>query len=104
MVYYCFMRKKDALNRLAKHANEFRSLGAKALYVVGSTARDAASQRSDVDLLVDLKDRNSFSLFDLLELRYRAEAILGRRADVVTREGLHPAIRKTVLAEAVRVF
>ena len=98
------MRKRDALSRLAKSADEFRSLGVKSLYVFGSTARDEARRGSDVDLLVDVKDRSRFSLFDLLELRYRAEAILGQPADVVTRGSLHPAIKKAVLTDAVRVF
>ncbi|MGQ0662119.1 MAG: nucleotidyltransferase family protein [Pseudomonadota bacterium] len=98
------MRKRTARSLLAARADELRAVGVRSLYLFGSTVRSRAGRGSDVDLLVELRDRSRFSLFDLLELRYRAEAILGRRADVVTRESLHPAIKKAVLAEAVRVF
>jgi predicted nucleotidyltransferase len=45
-----------------------------------------------------------FSLVDLVALKHFLEDCLGRKVDVVTREGLEPAIRDRVLREAQPVF
>ncbi len=60
-----------------------------------------AQDVSDLDLLVDLdSDR---SLLDHIGLQQELEDLLGVRVDVVTRRGLHPILRDSVLADAVPV-
>jgi hypothetical protein len=67
--------------------------------VFGSMARDDADENSDVDLLVAPPERHSgLALGGLL---MDAQDLLGRRVDIVTEAGLHPALRERVLAEAV---
>ena len=67
-----------------------QSLGVDHLYLFGSTARDEATQASDVDLFSDYR-RGELSL-------------LGRKVDITTRVGLHPVLRGGIEAGAVRVF
>ena len=98
------MNKKKAIDAIAKHADEIRSLGVAHLYLFGSTARGDAGSKSDVDIFVDLRPRAKFSLFDLMELRAYLGRILKGRADVFPRQGLHRVIRRDVEREAVRVF
>jgi predicted nucleotidyltransferase len=69
----------------------------------GSIARDEATDRSDIDLFVDY-DREHFSFIELIRLRERLTAILGRSADLTTRQGLHPLLRSTIEAEAIKVL
>ena len=65
----------------------------------GSMARGDAHEGSDVDLLVTLLPGTSgLTLGGFL---LDAQALLGRRVDVVTEQGLHPALRERVLADAV---
>lgn len=66
--------------------------------VFGSVVRGDATQQSDIDLLIDALP--GMSLFDLAEIEFRAEAILGRKVDVVVGRSLRAEIRERVLAEA----
>lgn len=83
---------RDAILRIA-HRH-----GARNVRVFGSVARGDHRPTSDVDLLVEMdQDR---SLLDLVGLSQDLEALLQRRVDVVTDEGLHPAIRQRIIVEA----
>lgn len=81
-----------------------RERGLSALALFGSTARDTARPDSDVDVLIDIARDVSFSLIDLVSVKDFLEDRLGRTVDVVTREGLDPAIRDRVIREARAVF
>ena len=69
--------------------------------VFGSVARSAATNRSDLDLLVDFEP--GATAFDQIGLIQELERVFGRRVDVVEPDGLHWLIRPQVLFEAVRV-
>lgn len=89
---------------LSRHADELRACGVKSLYLFGSTARGSARRNSDVDVFIDASDRSTFSLFDLLDVKYLIEDVLHAKADVTTRAGLHPALRNNIVSEAIKVF
>ena len=84
------------------HRAELRALAARhgltEVRLFGSMVRGDADERSDVDLLVTLPP--GMTGLVLGALLADAEALLGRRVDVVTEAGLHPALRQRVLAEA----
>jgi uncharacterized protein len=95
-------QKLDAeLKALEKPLRE-RGLAALALF--GSTARGTSRPDSDVDVLIDIAPDVRFSLVDLVSVKHFLEDRLGRKVDVVTREGLDPAIRDRVIREARAVF
>ena len=94
--------KQETLERLRRHADAMRALGARSVDLFGSTVRDEARPASDVDLFVD--DDDTFSAIELVRLREVVRAILGAEADVTTRDGLHPLIRDEVIASAEKVF
>lgn len=81
-----------------------RARGLTALALFGSTAQGTARPDSDVDVLIDVAPGVSFSLVDLVSVKDFLEDKLGRTVDVVTREGLDPAIRDRVIREARAVF
>lgn len=70
----------------------------------GSVARGEAAVNSDVDLLVDFGVGKKKTLLDLIQLETDVETGLGRRADVVTYDGLHPLLRKQVIHEQVIIL
>jgi predicted nucleotidyltransferase len=76
-----------------------RRRGVTSVRVFGSMARGDAGDDSDVDLLVTLAP--GVSGLALGGLLLDAQDLLGRRVDVVTEQGLHPALRHRVLADAV---
>jgi uncharacterized protein len=98
------VNKERAIAALTSHADEIRAFGVSHVFIFGSTARDEARRGSDVDLFFDLRRGARFSLFDLMDLRAYLRKILGTKADAIPRNGLHRAIRRDVLREAVRVF
>jgi uncharacterized protein len=97
------MTRAEALQRLTAVAPDLRRVGVTSLYVFGSTARDEARDDSDVDLFVDYEP-GKFGLFDLMDAQELAGRALGVRADVMTRDSLHPMLRRKIEESAVRVF
>lgn len=87
------------------HRDELRALarqyGIGGLSVFGSMARGDAGPHSDVDLLVE--NAPGLSGFELGAFQMDVQDILGRKVDLVTRNGLHPMIRERILNEAVPV-
>ncbi len=85
-------KRQLILNIAARH-------GAKRIRVFGSVARGEARPDSDVDFLVDLEPGRS--LFDLGGLLMDLQELLGRKVDVVTKDGLHWYVRDRVVKEAI---
>lgn len=81
-----------------------RERGLTSLALFGSTARGTARADSDVDVLIEVAPDIRFSLIDLVSVKDFLEDRLRRTVDVVTREGLDPAIRDRVIREARAVF
>ncbi len=73
--------------------------GARNVRVFGSVARGTATERSDLDLLVDVEPGRD--LFDLVAFKQEIEEVLGRQVDVLTENSLSPYLREKVLHEAV---
>jgi uncharacterized protein len=97
------MDRNDAIARLREHEAELKALGVQHLYLFGSTARGNAGAESDVDLFFD-HERGELSLFGLMDVKERAAQILGRKADVMTRDSLHKTLRQRIEASALQVF
>lgn len=70
------------------------------LSVFGSTARGNAGPDSDIDLLVVFQPDAVVGLIAFNRFRRELETALGRRVDLVPRDGLKPIIRDEVLSEA----
>jgi putative addiction module CopG family antidote len=97
-------RKEEVLVELAALEKPLRERGLTSLALFGSVVHNAARPDSDVDVLVDVAPDAGFSLIDLVSVKDFLEDRLGRKVDVVTREGLEPAVRDRVLREAEAVF
>ena len=84
-------RREAILRVCAEH-------GARTVRVFGSAVRGEAGDDSDIDLLVELEPGRS--LLDLSGLAADLEALLGRKVDVVTEDGLYWLLRRRILKEA----
>jgi predicted nucleotidyltransferase len=97
------MTRADIIAELRSRAPDIRALGATSLYLFGSVAREQANEASDIDLFVDY-DLERFGFVELIRLREQLSRALGRPADLTTRNGLHPLLRRSIEAEAIKVF
>ena len=97
------MNREIILETLRRHREGLRErFGVERLALFGSAARGEATDRSDVDLLVEY-DR-PITLFDLAATMMRLEEILGvAKVDLVLRDSLLDELRGPILAEAVDV-
>ena len=97
------MGRDQAIARLKAHEAELRQLGIEHLYLFGSTARGEAREDSDVDLFFD-HPVGSIGLYELMDVKETTSRILGRKADIMTRRGLHRLLRDRIEASALQVF
>jgi hypothetical protein len=74
--------------------------GASKVRVFGSVARGEATPDSDVDFLVEW-DVQRISPWGGTGLILELEALLDRKVEIATEQGLHPRIKERVLREAV---
>ena len=86
---------------LHKHQSDLDQFAVKSLAVFGSVARGEATDRSDIDLLVEFNQ--PIGLFEFFRLKYYLETLIGSKVDLVTPDALHPALRDSILNEAVNV-
>lgn len=97
------METADAIRRLQELRAPLEEAGIRALYLFGSMACGTAAEASDVDLFVD-PDYDRFDFVALMRTESRLSERLGRRVDLITREGLHPGLRAKIESEAIRVI
>lgn len=97
------MKRADIIGALQRHEAELRKLGVEHLFLFGSVARDRAKDDSDVDLFFD-HQRGRLGLYELMDVKQKAQEILGRRTDIMTRASLHPVLREQIEKTAQRVF
>ncbi|WHA40308.1 nucleotidyltransferase family protein [Agrobacterium larrymoorei] len=98
------MEKRTAIEKLKARADAVKSMGATSLFLFGSTARDEANVRSDLDLFIDYDPEVRFSLIDLISIKQFLEEELDVEVDLTTRTSLHPQLRNAIELSAVRVF
>ncbi|MCO4764068.1 MAG: nucleotidyltransferase family protein [Myxococcales bacterium] len=95
--------RESVVALLGAHADEWRRYGVLEMHLFGSVARGDYDEHSDVDVMVDLKSPATYS--QLFHLKERLEALLGRRVDLVTRNGARrrPRLIRQIEKDARRV-
>lgn len=74
------------------------------LSLFGSVLRDDFSPASDADVLVSFDDDALWSLWDLTTMQDELAALIGRRVDLVEREGLRNPFRRNRILDTRRVI
>jgi predicted nucleotidyltransferase len=96
------MNRQTTLRLLAEHKPFLvRQFGVKKLALFGSTARDAATAGSDVDVLVEFDGPATSERF--FGVQFYLEDHLGCPVDLVTDKALRPELRPFIEREAVHV-
>jgi len=74
------------------------------LSVFGSAARGEMRPDSDIDLLVEFRPDADVGLLEHAGLMLDLAQLLGRKVDLVSKNGLKPRIRSSVLRDARLVY
>lgn len=94
--------KAEILALLDKNKTKLRTFGVRQFGLFGSFLYDQATEKSDVDFLVEFEpDKKTFTNFS--NLVFFLEELLGRRVEIVTIESLSPHIGPHILREVEHV-
>ena len=86
-----------SLEELARFCRRYQ---VRELALFGSMLRQDHRPESDVDLLVSFQPVARVTFLTLARMQRELEALLGRKVDLVPKDGLKPGIRDHVLATA----
>jgi len=87
--------KEIIISILVKH-------GIKRILVFGSYARNEATTKSDLDLIVDFPEGTS--LLDHIGIEIELSEALNMKIDLLSRNGISPYIKDHVLKEAIVIY
>lgn len=72
--------------------------------VFGSFARGDEKKRSDFDVMIRLKPKSSFSLFDLIGMERELTNKIGCKVDLATEKSIGPYIRSSVFRDLKSIY
>lgn len=87
---------KDKAIPILKEAGVTRSS------LFGSCVRKDYTEKSDVDILVELPSGKS--LFDIIDLKLKLEDMLGKSVDIIEYDAIKPRLKKYILTEQVQIL
>ncbi|WP_373478371.1 nucleotidyltransferase family protein [Geminocystis sp.] len=93
--------KNKVLEVIKAQENLFNKYHIKTLALFGSTARNEATENSDLDFLVEFNKSPTLSMY--MNLKFYLEELFNKPVDLVTIKSIKPIIKESILAEAVYV-
>lgn len=98
------MDKHHAIETLKRHRAELERRGVRHAALFGSTARGEQGPKSDIDILIDIDPTSRMGVYEYAALKNFIGTLFEAPVDVVERAGLKPAVRPSVLRDAVDAF
>jgi predicted nucleotidyltransferase len=94
----------EAVSRLRGAKAGLRKHGVAHIDLFGSIVRNEADSESDIDVVVEFKQRRGMSLSKFASLRTKLEDILGYEVDLAENKSLRPEVKRAFQRDALRVF
>ena len=98
------MNRESIVAAIRSQEALLKQVGVASLALVGSSARDARRDDSDVDVLIDVADAEAFSLMDRIGVMHLLADRLGMAVDVSRSDTLDPIVRDRMVKDAIRIF
>jgi uncharacterized protein len=92
--------RTEIFNLLEKNRTAIKNFGVKELGIFGSVARGEQTEKSDVDVLVELEKKTFDSYMNLL---FFLEDLFESKVDLVMKTSIKPVIRDNILSETIYV-
>jgi len=93
------MTHDDIRNKIIPVLKPYRVLR---VGLFGSTARGEATDKSDIDLLIDIK--NDISLIEYIGIKQQLENVLGKNVDLIEYQAIKPALKQKILKEEIVLY
>ncbi len=95
----------DELNKIKeKMVPVFKKYPISYAGVFGSFARGEERPESDIDIMIRLKPKSGFSLFDLIGVERELSSTIGRKVDLATEKSIGKYIHKSVFNELRPIY
>lgn len=92
------MNKATIFTSIQNKKSVLKNYGVKDIGLFGSFVRDEATERSDIDLIVEFETgKKTYNNF--IGLAYFLEDLLGRRVELLTSQSLSPYLKTYILKE-----
>ncbi len=75
-----------------------------AAWLFGSIARGDDKLKSDIDIMVEMKDTKKYSMFDLLDISFILENKINRKVDLVEKGFLKNFAMKTASNDLIKIY
>ena len=95
------MKRADVLSILQKNRSGLAKFGVKSLSLFGSVARDEAKEDSDIDFLVEFKEKATFDRF--MNTKFFLEDLLGVKVDLVMPQAIRERTKAYIMEDLIRV-
>jgi uncharacterized protein len=92
------------LQALREREMELRARGILHAGIFGSVARGNDDEKSDVDVIVDVRHGAELGILGILRLRNELTQVFGRSVDVISRDALQSLKHDRVLMDMVAAF
>lgn len=79
-----------------------RDYGVTRAGIFGSAARGKMTRKSDIDILVEIKE--DLSLLDMVGLKIELEEALGRKVDLVEYQTIKPLLKERILKDQLAIL
>ena len=73
-------------------------------WLFGSYARQDDTAESDIDVLIDVPEENTFTLFDIAEVQEKLRQLTNRRIDVVMLRALRPQVKERIQQDLKLIY
>ena len=90
--------RREILRLLEENSDRIKSFGVREIGVFGSVARDEQTEKSDVDILVEL-DKKTFDAY--MGLLFFLEDLFERKVDLAMKDAIKPIIKDVILSETI---
>ena len=81
---------------------DFLKHHAKRIILFGSYARGDYTEQSDIDLIVEFRDRKT--LLDLVRIEREISERIGKKVQILTPNSINKRLRDRILSEAVVIY
>jgi uncharacterized protein len=89
----------EIMNALSDEKKLFQKMGISRVGIFGSFVKGTSKEDSDIDILIEIDNDSSLSLFSLIDLEQKLSDKFKRKADICISRDIKPSLREKIISE-----